>query len=183
MTLLTPTLAAQHIACGQLIGYPTEAVYGIGCDPQNLDAVQSVLDIKSRDANKGFILIASQQAQLTPYISTVSAEQQQQLDQSWPGPVTFVCQAKPGLPALLTGGRNTIAVRVSAHPVVVQLCNACGHALISTSANLSGQSALTDANKVITEFGATLAGVVDGPLGELKSSTPIFSLITGEQLR
>jgi len=148
-----------------------------------VDAVKAVLKIKARDEHKGFILIASQQTQLHPYIDTLSAEQQQQLDQSWPGPVTFVCKAKPGLSAQLTGGRNTIAVRVSSHPVVTELCNACGHALISTSANLSGQSALTDANKVITEFGATLAGVVDGPLGELKSSTPIFSLITGEQLR
>lgn len=183
MTLLTPTLAAKHIACGQLIGYPTEAVYGIGCDPQNETALKAVLAMKSRDANKGFILIASHQDQLIPYIDTLNAEQQQQVDRAWPGPVTFVCKAKPGLPALLTGARDTIAVRVSSHPVVAELCNACGHALLSTSANVSGQPAMTQAAEVLAEFGHELSGVVEGPLGELRSATPIFSLITGEQLR
>lgn len=176
-------MAAKHIACGQLIGYPTEAVYGIGCDPQNDAALKAVLALKSRDEHKGFILIASQQDQLSPYIDALSPAQQQQVDGSWPGPVTFVCKAKPGLSALLTGARDTIAVRVSSHPVVVELCTACGHALLSTSANLSGQPAMTQAADVLTEFGHVLSGVVEGPLGDLQSATPIFSLITGEQLR
>lgn len=181
--LLTPASAAQHIASGRLIAYPTEAVYGIGCDPANPDAVKAVLKLKSRDQHKGFILIAAELAQLRPYIDVLSAGDQQTLNEAWPGPVTFVCKAKPDLPELLTGGRDTIAVRVSAHPVVVELCNACGHALISTSANISGRPALTNADAVAAEFGDEISGVVDGSLGELKTATPIFSLITGEQLR
>ena len=182
-TLLTPSMAAKHLACGQLIAYPTEAVYGIGCDPKNTSAVKSVLSLKGRDKGKGFIIIASDITQLEPFIEPPNEFETQRLNEVWPGPVTFVVRAKPHLPSILTGGRNTLAVRVSSHPVVKTLCNECGHALISTSANLSGKSALTSADEVWREFGASLAGVVTGSLGNLKSATPIFSLDTGEQLR
>ncbi len=181
--LLSPHLAAQHIARGQVVAYPTEAVYGLGCDPQNLSAVQAVLELKARDAHKGFIVIAASVDQLTNYMQPPNASELERLNAAWPGPVTFIVKAKIDLPNLLTGGRDTIAVRVSSHPVVVSLCNACGHALISTSANLSGQPALTTPVEVQNIFGESLAGVVEGELGNLKSATPIFSLSTGEQLR
>ncbi len=176
-------MAAKHIACGQLIAYPTEAVYGIGCDPNNTDALQAVLTLKSRDEHKGFILIAANQAQLTPYIDIASADDQQRLDNAWPGPITFVCKAKPNAPKLLTGGRDSIAVRVSSHPVVIELCKRCDHALISTSANISGKPAITNASDVLAEFGDEISGVVEGSLGTLTTATPIFSLISGKQLR
>lgn len=181
--LLTPSMAAKHIARGQLIAYPTEAVYGIGCDPQNLSAIQAVLELKARDKSKGFIIIAANLAQLSPYIQPPTDAEKQQLDTAWPGPVTFVVRAKPQLPSILTGGRDTLAVRVSSHPVVKQLCTACGHALISTSANLSAKPALTTAEQVSEVFGSSLAGVVDGSLGNLTSATPIYSLASGHQLR
>lgn len=181
--LLSPAVAAAHIASGQVIAYPTEAVYGLGCDPSNLNAVQAVLDLKARDANKGFIVIASSLDQLTSFLVPPTTSELERLNAAWPGPVTFVVKANPELPSLLTGGRDTLAVRVSAHPVVNALCDACGHALISTSANVSGQPALKDAHDVQAAFGDSLAGVVDGALGNLSSATPIFSLQTGEQLR
>jgi len=176
-------MAAAHIARGQLIAYPTEAVYGIGCDPQNLSALKAVLDLKARDKSKGFIIVAANFAQLSPYIQPPTNIEKQRLDDAWPGPVTFVVRANPQLPSILTGGRDTLAVRVSSHPVVKELCTACGHALISTSANLSNKPALTSATLVWNEFGTLLAGVVDGSLGNLASATPIFSLASGEQLR
>lgn len=181
--LLTPSMAAKHIACGQLIAYPTEAVYGIGCDPKNLSALNSLLNLKTRDESKGFILIAADIAQLEPFIQPPTETELKQLNVHWPGPVTFVVRAKPDLPNLLTGGRDTLAVRVSSHPVVTELCTACGQALISTSANLSGKPALTDASSVLAELGHALAGVVDGSLGKLRSATPIYSLVSGKQLR
>lgn len=182
-SLLSSAQAAQHVAAGLIIAYPTEAVYGLGCDPKNSAAVDSVLDLKARDANKGFILIASSINQLSDYLRTPSAAQLQQLEAAWPGPVTFVVDANPNLPAQLTGGRNTLAVRVSSHPVVAELCNQCGHPLISTSANISGTQALTDACAVMEAFGDNIAGVVEGSLGTLDAPTPIFSLASGEQLR
>ena len=181
--LLTIDQAAQHIASGQLIAYPTEAVYGIGCNPADEAAVKAVLDLKARDANKGFIVIASSLNQLDDYMATPTAEERKTITDAWPGPVTFVVKAKAGLSPLLTGDRPTLAVRVSSHPVVQALCLACGHALISTSANISGTPALTSANAVNDAFNGRIAGVVSGALGNLKSATPIFSLSTGEQLR
>jgi len=181
--LLTPQQAAQEIAGGAVVAYPTEAVYGLGCDPNNVGALQQILTLKERDKSKGFILIASQQVQLKPYMAALSNEQQSQLDHAWPGPVTFVVTAKPDVPNLLTGGRDTLAVRVSSHPVVVALCDACQHPLVSTSANLSGQEAFRDATLVLDAFGDKIAGVVDGALGDLAAATPIHSLITGKRLR
>lgn len=181
--LLTPSVAAKHIARGELIAYPTEALYGIGCDPNNASALASVLELKARDKNKGFIIIAANFAQLTPFIQPPTDLEKERLNAAWPGPVTYVVAAKPSLPSLLTGGRDTLAVRVSSHPVVRDLCVACGHALVSTSANLSGTPGLTTASEVCKQFGKHLAGVVDGSLGNLKSATPIYSLASGEKLR
>jgi len=172
-----------HIARGQLVAYPTEAVYGIGCDPRNLDAIGKVLELKARSANKGFILIASELSQLADFIEPPTESELATLNKAWPGPATFVVRAKSDLPPILTGNRDTLAVRVSAHPVVVELCNACSSALISTSANLSGTPALTSQDDVVTVLGEAIAGVVAGDLGTLQSATPIVSLITGEQLR
>lgn len=182
-SLLTPSQALQPIAAGHVIAYPTEAVYGLGCDPQNGDAVQAVLNLKSRDANKGFILIAVSIDQLSDYIQTPTEAERRRLNRAWPGPVTFVVRAKPELPVLLTGGRDTLAVRVTSHPVVAELCTRCGHPLVSTSANLSGAPELTDADAVMNAFGDAIAGVVDGTLGNLHAPTPIYSLASGEQLR
>jgi len=181
--LLTTELAAASIADGQLIAYPTESVYGIGCDPNNLTAVKAVLELKARDANKGFIVIAASLEQLHPFIEPPTNAELETLNQAWPGPVTFVVKAKAGLDPLLTGKRDTLAVRVSAHPVVTELCNACGSALISTSANLSGEATLNTADEIIDRFGDQIAGVVKGELGALDKPTSIFSLATGRQLR
>jgi len=93
-----------------------EAVFGLGCDPSNTAAVARLLKAKERDRNKGLILVASRQAQLNAYMASVTAEQQQRLDKAWPGPVTFIVPAAEGASAILTGGRKTIAVRVSALP-------------------------------------------------------------------
>jgi len=181
--LLSIDEAARHIASGRVVAYPTEAVYGLGCDPDNAAAVQKVLDIKSRHPNKGFIIIAAAQSQLQRYMEMPTAAEQQTLNAAWPGPVTFVVRALQNLPAELNGGRDTMAVRVSSHPVVVALCTACTHALISTSANHSGNEPLRSADEVLAEFGDDIAGVVAGDLGALSSATPIHSLISGEQIR
>ena len=106
---------------GGLIAYPTEGVFGIGCDPLNREALQRVVDIKQRDAGKGLIIIAAEYAQFADFIEVPDIELEKRLQASWPGAVTWIVNAMPSLPSLLTGGRSTIAVRVSAHPVVAAL--------------------------------------------------------------
>ncbi len=175
--------AVDAIANGQVIAYPTEAIYGLGCNPNNVQAVQAVLDLKARDANKGLILIASRWEQLIPYVTKPEPIQLQKALDTWPGPVTWVLPAHPSLDALLTGGRSTIAVRVTDHPVVIDLCNACNHPLVSTSANISGQAPVNSGSEIAAMFGDAIAGVVEGELGGLTSATSIYDMQTGAQIR
>ncbi len=175
--------AVEALRTGGVIAYPTEAVYGLGCDPHKETSLQRILDIKHREAHKGFILIASNQEQLEPFLAPINTEWQQQLDAVWPGPVTFVIPAANTVSALLSGQRDTLAVRVSSHPMVVTLCDAYGGAIVSTSANRSGQPALQTGRDVRTVFGDSLDAVVDADVGTLASPTRIIDIRTGQQLR
>ena len=130
--------AVKTLRTGGVIAYPTEAVFGLGCDPWDEMAVARILDIKQRPWQKGLILIASDFNQLTDFIAPLSAVILEQIEASWPGPVTWLLPASETTPDYLTGEHDTIAVRVTAHPQTVALCRAAGHALVSTSANIAG---------------------------------------------
>ncbi len=175
--------AAAAIDAGLIVGYPTEGVYGLGCNPCNESAVQQLLQLKQRAFDKGLILIASSRAQLSPFVASVSSSIESKLDADWPGPVTWVLPCSDTTPSILTGGRSTIAARVTSHAPVVSLCEACDSALVSTSANLSGGQACTTRDCVADLFGDKLAYILDLPTGGLRGPTPIFDGISGKQLR
>jgi L-threonylcarbamoyladenylate synthase len=177
------TAALLALDSGGIIAYPTEAVYGLGCDPSNSVALQRILDIKSREARKGFILIAASQDQLAPFLAPVIPAWQAQLDAAWPGPVTFVLPAASNVSSLLTGQRDTLAVRVSAHPLVTELCNAYGGAIVSTSANLSGHPPLNTGSDVEHVFKGSIDVIIDGLVGRLSSPTQIIDARTRQRLR
>ena len=126
---------------GGIIAYPTEAVFGLGCDPDNTTAIEKLLNIKKRSADKGLILLAASFEQLLPYIdeSKISAKEREVIISRWPNGVTQLLPKRADLPSLLSGIFNTIAVRVTDQEDVVKLCNAVGKPIVSTSANLSGQ--------------------------------------------
>lgn len=134
-------LAAHVIRHGGVIAYPTEAVYGLGCDPWNRVAVARLLAIKQRDVSRGLILIAADFAQLAPFIGVLSAigdlsaVRMAEIRASWPGPHTWLLPASPSAPDWLTGRFTTLAVRVTAHPLAAALCRVHGGAIVSTSAN------------------------------------------------
>lgn len=175
--------ACEWVKRGGLIAYPTESVFGIGCDPQNNTALERLLDAKSRDASKGLILVASRIEQLADFIAPLAQDVQARIEATWPGPVTWIVPAANRLSPLLTGNRPTLAVRVSAHPVVQQLCRQLEHPIVSTSANLSGEPALTTASSVVETLGTTIDFVIDAPTGGDEKPTSIFDALTGEQLR
>lgn len=175
--------AARILKQGGVIAYPTEAVFGLGCDPQNLAAVERILHIKRRAPNKGLILIASDFSQLKPYLGFMTRGQTKQLQATWPGPVTWVVPAAEETPALLTGGRDTIAVRVSAHPTVQALCKAFGGAIVSTSANRSAAEPAREAFKCRVSLGAQLDFIVSEKVGDNPNPTEIRDLKSGEILR
>lgn len=153
--------AAQWLEAGCLLAYPTESVWGIGCDPFNQNAVQQLLSIKQRPVDKGLIVVTDSIARITPLLANLSAEQRQNVADSWRIASTDLAkQAHTWLlplqnsssdpftvpiPAWITGVHHSVAVRVIAHPLIQQLCaqlvstrNPYGF-IVSTSCNPSGQ--------------------------------------------
>lgn len=173
--------AVQAIAGGRVIAYPTEAVFGLGCDPLDGGAVRRLLAIKGRPLSKGLILIAADFDQLKPFLASLPAADAATVSASWPGPVTWVLPAAPDLPSWLSGGRPTIAVRVTAHPIAAALCRAAGSALVSTSANPTGRPpARTELQ--VRQRCSGVDFIVHGPTGGRRRPTEIRAL-GGELLR
>ncbi len=124
---------------GGVIAYPTEAVYGLGCDPLNAQAVQRLFRLKGRSLDKGLILIGAEPRHLMPYMGAMPQARFREIWGSWPGHLTWIVPASAHTPDWLTGGRDSIALRMTAHPLAAALCRACGGALVSTSLNRSGR--------------------------------------------
>ena len=148
--------AARTLRAGGLVLYPTEGVWGLGCDPLNPGAVEAILTLKSRPLSKGLILIARQRAQLAPFVSDPDAIPETETPTTWVVPATAHC-----LP-WLTGGRRTIAVRLTTHPVAASLCvlNARAKRSNATSekSGASSFNALTVARCFSSNFGTSFAG-------------------------
>ena len=185
MFLFSVAQGASSLKQGKVIAYPTEAVYGLGCCPRNEKALSDLLHIKQRVPNKGMILIASEIAQILPFIdlSSVPEEKWQKIQKRWPGPYTFVFPASAEVHSLVKGQYTTVAVRVTAHTVAKQLCEAFGGAVVSTSANISQDAPLRTAQAVFDLFGQHIAGVVEGSVGDLSKPTSIQNAVTDEIYR
>jgi len=167
-----------------VIAYPTEAVFGLGCDPDSETAVLKLLALKQRPVEKGLILIAADYQQLQPYLADgeLVDEQRERMFASWPGPVTWVVPASQQTPRWLTGRFDSLAVRVSDHPDVQRLCRAFGKPLVSTSANLTGEAPCRSVEEVQAQFGIDFPLLVGETGGRLNPSE-IRDVITGELIR
>jgi L-threonylcarbamoyladenylate synthase len=183
MNRLAIARAARIVRNGGVIAYPTEAVFGLGCSPRDRTAVRRVLSIKRRSWRKGLILIAANFAQLERYVALPPEPRRREVLASWPGPHTWVLEAQPDAPRLITGARRTVAVRVTAHPVARELCLAVGEALVSTSANLSRRPPHRVLLHLRRELGAKVDYVLAGPLGDLAQPTVIRDGRSGRILR
>jgi L-threonylcarbamoyladenylate synthase len=170
-----------------VIAYPTESVFGLGCDPDCDIAINKILALKQRPAQKGLILIASDMAQLSNYadFSLLSQTTIDTIKNSWPGAITWVVPVKASTSKLICGDFNSVAVRVTTHPLVQQLCRAFKKPLISTSANLSGLDACVNDQQVRAMFidNPLLGGIVKGNVLGNKQPSQIFNALTGDRLR
>lgn len=175
--------AAHVIHGGGIIAYPTEAVFGLGCDPLNSEAVFRLLDIKQRPVEKGLILIAANLDQLTQFIGPLSKADRGKLQASWPGPNTWLLPARPETPYWLRGDHETIAVRVTAHPGASALCRVANQAIVSTSANLSGRKPARSSLQARRQFGNQLDMILNGALGKEDRPTTIRDLSTDKLIR
>lgn len=183
MNTLHVDAAARAVEAGGLIAYPTEAVYGLGCDPDNEAAVLRLLALKRRPMHKGLILIAADFAQLAGFLQPLSTAEHVRLAATWPGPQTWLIPARSTTPRWLRGRHDTLAVRVTAHPLAAALCRRCGHPLVSTSANLGGHPPARSALAVRRQLGRDLDYILAGPTGGAAKPTAIRDLRTERLIR
>jgi L-threonylcarbamoyladenylate synthase len=176
--------ATQVLTLGGVIAYPTEAVWGLGCDPWNESAVIKILEIKQRPMHKGLILVASHWSQFEPLMDGLSAPQIKQLTLSWPGPTTWLIPDPKGwVPQWIKGRHLSVALRVSAHPLVLALCDEFNGPIVSTSANLAGCEPARSQLEVTQTFSGQLDYVLSGELGESKQPSQVKDLVSGQVIR
>ncbi|MDD2721555.1 MAG: L-threonylcarbamoyladenylate synthase [Gallionella sp.] len=179
-------VAARQLAAflrrGGLIAYPTESCYGFGCDPANRAAVKRLLRLKQRPQKKGLILIASSFRQVAKYLQPVSPQGQRKLVEDGARAVTYLLPVKPSCPRWLRGAHDTLAVRMTAHPVAKQLCRSADSALVSTSANLGGRRSVRSYADCQRQFGKKV-WVLPGRVGKRKQPSRIVAWADGRIMR
>ena len=171
-----------HFRRGGLIAYPTESCYGLGCDPRNYRAVRRLLKLKERPQAKGLILIADTFSRLQRYLLAPTAAQSRRLNQTWPGPHTWLMPATRHAPRWLRGHHDELAVRVTGHAAAAGLCRMLGSALVSTSANRTGLRPHKTYASCIRAFGHNVL-VIPGKVGARKKPSTIQRLDNGEIIR
>lgn len=175
--------ASGVLAAGGVIAYPTEGVFGLGCRPENVIAIQRILEMKNRKPDLGFVLVASSIDQLLPYLGRLGDKILARLLAQKKTPVTWVVAASADAPLWITGDRDTIAVRISQHPIVRALCEAADSALVSTSANISGRPPASSRLAVRRMFGDLVDMITPGETGGLGGPTELRDADTGKVLR
>lgn len=168
----------------QVVAYPTEAVFGLGCNPHSQTAVEKLLALKQRPQEKGLILVAPDLHFLLPFIDEqqLTPQHWQRLQAEYDHPITWVVPAHNATPDFLTGRFSSIAVRLCRHPAVQLLCEQSGFALTSTSANLTGLPPCKTANDVRAQFGVHFP-VLDMEVGEALNPSEIRDLLTVQLFR
>lgn len=177
------SFCVEALRLGEVIAYPTEAVWGLGCDPFNEAAVAQVLRIKRRAPEKGLILAASDISQFDFLLHDLPPEQLAKLRSSWPGHNTWLVPHHGRVLPILSGQHDTIALRVSAHPIVVALCRKFGRPIVSTSANPQGLPPALNATKVRRYFAYERIYLAPGRVGQAQRPSTIRDLRTGEVIR
>ncbi len=178
---MSVTHAADILLRGGVIAYPTEGVFGLGCLPDDPDAVRRVLDIKQRDAAKGLILIAANADQLEGWIDLPEGHTLPEPDPAHP--VTWIVPPGPRVSPLLKGVHTSLAVRITTNPIATALCIAADSPVVSTSANLSGKPAARNRNILQRQFGKVVDYVVPGDCGPASGPSEIRDFISGTVLR
>lgn len=175
--------AVHVLEAGGIVAYPTEGVYGLGCDPFDNGAVDRLLRLKGRAAGKGLILLAARWDDLLPLIGTLTREQRQRLMAPHRDPLTWLVPAAATVPRWIRGDHPTLAVRVTAHPTAAALCSAWDGPLVSTSANPAGRLPARTPLRVQQYFGGQVDWLLAGPLGAAQGPSEIRDLRTGRIIR
>lgn len=166
-----------------VIAYPTEGVWGLGCLPESLPAVSQILRLKNRSWERGLILVGSSIEQFSSYLAGLPADSLEELKQVWPGPVTYLLPDNGYCPLWIKGKHSTVALRVSDHPVVRNLCDRVASPLVSTSANPTGRVPARSSLQVRKYFPTGLDFIVQGEVGKQMGASEVRNLLTGSVVR
>lgn len=175
--------ASRQLASGGIIAYPTETVYGLGCDPFNGKAALHLLELKKRNIDQGLILVASHFEQLEPLLCPLRPAVRKRVARPGKSPVTWVLPCLPEIPVWLRGAHDSLAVRVSSHPLTAALCRHWGGPLVSSSANIHGKRPATSPLDVRKAFNGRLDYILHGTHGSTHRPSQIRNGLTGELLR
>lgn len=176
--------ASRVLSAGGLIAYPTEAVWGLGCDPWSEVAVHRLLAIKQRPVSKGLIIVASDPDQIAPLLGLLNDDLAVKIQAMQSQPLTWLVPDNTHwIPDWIKGNFDSVAVRICRHPVVIGLCKAFGKPLVSTSANRAGEMPLTSRESVVACFGEDVDLVIEGVIGDASSPSAIRDLVTDQVFR
>lgn len=173
--------AARIVRGGGVVAYPTEGVFGLGCDPADVEAVARILAIKRRDPAMGLVIIAAAPGQLEGWVEPSVLEGDGTLGHA--DGITWIARAGPRVPFWIRGEHEGIAVRITAHPVAAALCLASGTALVSTSANVSGRPPTRRRFVLRRNLGDLVDFVVPGDCGDAGGPSEIRELGSGRVVR
>jgi L-threonylcarbamoyladenylate synthase len=169
--------AVEALRAGDLVAFPTETVYGLGANANNPDAVRKIFKLKGRPAIHPVIVHLDHPRYLQRWVLDMPPAAQKLADAFWPGPLTLVVRRAPAVHDVITGGQDTIAVRIPSHPVAQQLLNAFGGGIAAPSANRYGHVSPTRAEHVREEFGDELRTVLDGGDSKIGLESTIVSCV------
>jgi len=156
--------AAFWIGAGGIVAHATEGVWGLACNPFNPDAVKRLLEIKNRNVDQGLILIGAEKEMFVSQLSQLPATYQARIEASWPGSHTWIVPDR-SYAHVISGGRESVAVRVPGHNQARRLCEQVGHPVVSTSANISGRSAALTLLSARAIFGNRVDFYLPGRIG------------------
>ena len=179
--MMTATRASEVLLGGGIIAYPTEGVFGLGCLPDDIDAVERILAIKQRSPRKGLILIAAQPRQFDDWVDPAVRGALPEPDPQ--RPVTWIVKPAARVPAIVTGDNPGLAVRITTNPVAAAICSAVDMPIVSTSANVSGRPIARNAFILRRNFRLLVDYVVPGRCGPASGPSEIRELETGRVLR
>jgi L-threonylcarbamoyladenylate synthase len=172
--------AVAVLRAGGLVAFPTETVYGLGADASNPDAIRRVFDAKGRPHDHPLIVHVSDAIQIANWARSIPEAAHALAKRFWPGPLTLILKRAPGVNDLVSGGQDTVALRVPSHPVAQTLLRKFGGGIAAPSANRFGRVSATTADHVRSEFGAEVACVLNGGAADLGIESTIVDLSGAE---
>jgi len=168
--------AVNLLRQGRLVAFPTETVYGLGADASNPDAVRRIFQAKGRPADHPLIVHISSADSLNDWALTVPDAAQQLAARFWPGPLALILNKKPEVPLVVTGGQNTVGLRMPDHPVALRLLRAFGGGIAAPSANRFCRISPTQAAHVEEELGDAVDLILDGGICQVGVESTIVDL-------